>query len=164
MRRGCTLFYIGPSDQLRPAYQRLYTLQVSVQRATLAALAILALLMLGLYWVRPAETGYAWFAAANAAWAAHLWMLLEPRIFLSDIRMWAALPIVFLQWFTIFSAFFINRLPGCGGPRPQMGARGADLRRRVDWLAPAGAVQQLVRTRTCTCPALWSSACRSCGG
>lgn len=116
---GLYPFHVGPSDQLRPAYQRLYTLQVSVQRATLAALAILALLMLGLYWVRPAETGYAWFAAANAAWAAHLWMLLEPRIFLSDIRMWAALPIVFLQWFTIFSAFFINRLPGCGGPRPR---------------------------------------------
>ena len=114
---GLYPFYVGPSDQLRPAYRRLYTLQVSVQRATLAALAILALLMLGLYWIRPAETGYAWFAAANAAWAAHLWMLLEPRIFLSDIRMWAALPIVFLQWFTIFSAFFINRLPGCGGPR-----------------------------------------------
>ena len=114
---GLYPFYIGPSEQLRPAYRQLYLLQVSVQQASLAALAILVLLLLGLYWIRPAETGYAWFAAANAAWAAHLWILLEPRIFLADIRMWAALPLAFLQWFTIFSAFFINRLPGCGGPR-----------------------------------------------
>jgi signal transduction histidine kinase len=109
--------YIGPSEQLRPGYEQLYLLQISVQQATLAALAILALLMVGLFWIRPADTGYAWFAAATAAWAAHIWVLLEPRIFLDDTRMWASLPIVALQWFTILSAFFINRLPGCGGPR-----------------------------------------------
>lgn len=110
-------FYFGPSEQLRPAYRERYLLQVSVVRATLVALVILTLLMIGLFWIRPSETGYAWFAAATAVWAAHLWVLLEPRIFLADARIWAALPIVMLQWFTIFSAFFINRLPGCGGPR-----------------------------------------------
>jgi len=114
---GLERFYVGPTEQLRPAYRERYLLQVSVLRATLVALGILTLLMIGLFWIRPSDTGYAWFAAATAAWAAHLWVLLDPRIFLADTRMWAALPIVLLQWFTIFSAFFINRLPGCGGPR-----------------------------------------------
>lgn len=114
---GLFPFYVGPSEQLRPAYQRLHLLQVSSQQATLAALAILTLLMVGLFWIRPVDTGYAWFAAAMAAWATHIWVQLNPRVFLDDTRVWAALPIVMLQWFTIFSAFFINRLPGCGGPR-----------------------------------------------
>ncbi|HKU13284.1 MAG TPA: ATP-binding protein [Steroidobacteraceae bacterium] len=114
---GLFPFYVGPSEQLLSTYQRSYLLQVSSQQATLAALAILTLLMVGLFWIRPADTGYAWFAAAIAAWAAHVWLQLQPSIFLPDTQVWAALPIVMLQWFTIFSAFFINRLPGCGGPR-----------------------------------------------
>jgi signal transduction histidine kinase len=111
--------YVGPGDALKSAYRHEYLLRVPLQRATLVALLVMTLLMIGLFAVRPADTGNAWFAAANAAWAAHIWLQIEPRVLLPSTNAWFALPILMLLWFTIFSAFFIHRLPGCGGPRPR---------------------------------------------
>ncbi len=113
------VYYVGPSETLKPAFDHRHFLRVPVQRAILAALVIVTFLMLGLFAVRPADTGYAFFAAANAAWGVHVWMQLEPRVLIDDTRAWFSLPIILLLWFSIFSAFFIHRLPGCGGPRPR---------------------------------------------
>jgi signal transduction histidine kinase len=111
--------HVGPADALKPAYRHQYLLRVPLQRATLVALLVMTLLMIGLFVVRRTDTGNAWFAAANAAWAAHIWLQIEPRVLLPYVNAWFALPILMLLWFTIFSAFFIHRLPGCGGPRPR---------------------------------------------
>ena len=110
-------FYAGPAHSIRPAYAIANFLQVTLVRAAVVALVLIFLLSLGLFWVRPAETGYAWFAAATLCWAAYNAMLLEPRMLIPPPGLWFSLPPIALGWFTICSAAFINRLPGCGGPQ-----------------------------------------------
>ena len=94
-------------------------LQVTLVHAAIVAMLLISLLTLGLFWVRPVETGYAWFAAATLCWAAYNAVLLEPRILIPPAGLWTALPPIALGWFSICSALFINRLPGCGGPQPR---------------------------------------------
>ncbi len=108
-------FYAGPAQSIKPAYVYANFLQVTLVRAAVVALALICLLTLGLFWVRPAETGYAWFAAATFCWAAYNAMLLETRTLIPPAGLWFSLPPIALGWFSIFSAVFINRLPGCGG-------------------------------------------------
>jgi hypothetical protein len=56
--------------------------------------------VLELDWVRPAETGYAWFAAATFFWAAYNWLLLEPRILIPPAGLWFSLPPMALGFIT----------------------------------------------------------------
>ncbi|MGH8178591.1 MAG: sensor histidine kinase [Steroidobacter sp.] len=112
--------YVGPSQHLQPAYEYASFLESWLMRATVVALIVMSMLMLGLVWVRPADTAHVWFAAANLCWAGYNWLLLEPRIPISATGLWFSLPAIALGWFSICSALFINRLPGCGGPRPRM--------------------------------------------
>lgn len=109
--------YIGPSVDLKPAYDYAYFLQVSLMRATIVALSLVAILMLGLVWVRPTDTAYGWFAAATLFWALHNYLLIESRIPFPVPDLWFTLPVIAIGWFSICSALFINRLPGCGGPQ-----------------------------------------------
>ncbi len=113
-------FYAGPAQSIKPAYTYANFLQVTLVRAAVVALVLIFLLSLGLFWVRPADTGYAWFAAATLCWAAYNAMLLEPRILIPPPGFWFSLPPIALGWFSICSAAFINRLPGCGGPQRRM--------------------------------------------
>jgi signal transduction histidine kinase len=110
-------FYAGPAERVRPAYAYAHFLQVTLVRAVIVALLLIFLLTIGLFWVRPAETGYAWFSAATLCWAAYNWLLLEPRILIPPNGLWFTLPPVALGWFSICSALFINRMPGFGGPQ-----------------------------------------------
>lgn len=110
-------FYAGPAQSIKPAYAYANFLQVTLVRAAVVALVLICLLSLGLFWVRPADTGYAWFAAATLCWAAYNALLLEPRILIPPAGFWFSLPPIALGWFSICSAAFINRLPGCGGPQ-----------------------------------------------
>ncbi len=111
-------FYLGPAQQVKPAFDYLHFVQVSLLAATIAALGVVSVLLLGLFWIRPSDTAHGWFAAATICWALYNWLTLEPRVLLPNARIWFALPIISLGWFTIFSAHFVNRLPGCNGPRP----------------------------------------------
>ncbi len=113
-------FYAGPAASIRPAYEYAHFLQVTLVRAIIVALLLIFLLTIGLFWVRPAETGYAWFSAATLCWAAYNWLLLEPRILIPPNGLWFTLPPVALGWFSICSALFINRMPGFGGPQPRV--------------------------------------------
>jgi signal transduction histidine kinase len=113
-------FYAGPAASIRPAYEYAHFLQVTLMRAAIVALLLIFLLTIGLFWVRPAETGYAWFAAATFFWAAYNWLLLEPYILIQPAAVWFSLPPMALGWFSICSALFINRMPGCGGPQPRV--------------------------------------------
>ena len=113
-------FYAGPAESIEPAFAYAHFLHVTLVRAAIVALLLIFLLTIGLFWVRPAETGYAWFAAATFFWAAYNWLLLEPRILIPPWGLWFSLPPMALGWFTICSAMFINRMPGCGGPQPRI--------------------------------------------
>lgn len=113
-------FYAGPAASIRPAWEYAYFLQISLMRAAIVALLLIFLLTIGLFWVRPAETGYAWFAAATFFWAAYNWLLLEPYVLFPPAGFWFSLPPIALGWFSICSALFINRMPGCGGPQPRV--------------------------------------------
>jgi signal transduction histidine kinase len=112
-------FYVGPAQSIEPAYAYANFLQVTLVHAAIVAMLLISLLTLGLFWVRPTETGYPWFAAATLCWAAYNAVLLEPRILIPPAGLWTALPPIALGWFSICSALFINRLPGCGGPQPR---------------------------------------------
>jgi hypothetical protein len=112
-------FYVGPAQSIEPTYAYANFLQVTLVHAAVVAMLLISLLTLGLFWVRPVETGYPWFAAATLCWAAYNAVLLEPRILIPPAGLWTALPPIALGWFSICSAFFINRLPGCGGPQPR---------------------------------------------
>lgn len=111
--------YVGPSQDLMPAYAYASFLNVSLMHATVVALILISILMLGLVWVRPADTAHGWFAAANLCWALYNGLLLESRILIPATGLWFSLPVIALGWFSICSALFINRLPGCGGERPR---------------------------------------------
>ena len=113
-------FYAGPAASIAPAYAYAHFLQVTLVRAAIVAMLLIFMLTIGLFWVRPAETGYAWFSAATFFWAAYNWLLLEPRILIPPNGLWFTLPPVALGWFSICSAMFINRMPGCGGPQPRI--------------------------------------------
>jgi signal transduction histidine kinase len=112
-------FYLGPAQSIRPTYAYANFLQVTLVRAAIVALLLLFLLTIGLFWVRPADTGYGWFSAATFFWAAYNWLLLEPRTLIPPAGLWFSLPPITLGWFSICSALFINRMPGCGGPQPR---------------------------------------------
>jgi signal transduction histidine kinase len=112
--------YVGPATSIRPAYAYANFLQVTLVHAVIVALLVMFLLTLGLVWVRPAETGYGWFSGATFCWAAYNWVLIEPRILLPPAGFWFSLPPIALGWFTICSALFINRMPGCDGPQPRV--------------------------------------------
>jgi signal transduction histidine kinase len=112
-------FYVGPAQSIEPAYAYANFLHVTLVHAAIVAMLLISLLTLGLFWVRPTETGYPWFAAATLCWAAYNALLLEPRILIPPAGLWTALPPIALGWFSICSALFINRLPGCGGPQPR---------------------------------------------
>jgi signal transduction histidine kinase len=111
--------YVGPARSIEPAYAYANFLQVTLVHAAIVAMLLITLLTLGLFWVRPGETGYAWFATATLCWAAYNAVLLEPRILIPPAGLWFSLPPLALGWFSICSAFFINRLPGCGSVQPR---------------------------------------------
>jgi signal transduction histidine kinase len=112
-------FYFGPATSIRPTYDYANFLNVTLVHAAIVAMLLISLLTLGLFWVRPAETGYPWFAAATLCWAAYNALLLESRMLIPPNGLWFSLPPIALGWFSICSALFINRLPGCGGPQPR---------------------------------------------
>ena len=112
-------FYLGPAQSIQPSYAYANFLQITLVRAAIVALLLLFLLTLGLFWVRPADTGYGWFSAATLFWAAYNWLLLEPRTLIPPAGLWFSLPPITLGLFSICSALFINRMPGCGGPQPR---------------------------------------------
>jgi signal transduction histidine kinase len=113
-------FYVGPAASIEPTYAYAHFLHITLVRAIIVALLLIFLLTIGLFWVRPAETGYAWFSAATFCWAAYNWLMLEPRILIPPNGLWFTLPPVALGWFSICSAMFINRMPGSGGPQPRV--------------------------------------------
>jgi len=108
-----TPFYVGPSAQLLPAFGYAQFVQVTLMAGTVVALWVISILLLGLFWIRPSDTGNGWFAAATICWATYNWLLLEPRLLIPEPGIWFSLPPLALGWFTIFSALFVNRLPGC---------------------------------------------------
>ena len=109
-------FYVGPSALLLPAYDHAHFVQVALMAGTVVALWVVSILLLGLFWIRPSDTGNGWFAAATVCWATYNWLLLEPRLLIPEPGIWFSLPPLALGWFTIFSALFVNRLPGCQRP------------------------------------------------
>ena len=111
-------FYLGPSHEVKPAFDYLHFVQVTLLAATIVALGVVSILLLGLFWIRTCDTAHGWFAAATICWALYNWLTLEPRVLLPNTGIWFSLPIIALGWFTIFSVHFVNRLPGCKRPRP----------------------------------------------
>jgi signal transduction histidine kinase len=116
-------FYLGPSRELKPAFDYLHFVQVTLLSSTIVALGVVSVLLLGLFWIRTCDTAHGWFAAATICWALYNWLTLEPRVLLPNAGIWFTLPIISLGWFTIFSAHFVNRLPGCKRP-PRIVERG----------------------------------------
>lgn len=112
-------FYVGPAKSIEPAYAYANFLQVTLVHAVIVALLVMFLLTVGLIWVRPGETGYGWFSGATFCWAAYNALLIEPRILIPPAGFWFSLPPIALGWFSICSALFINRMPGCEGPQPR---------------------------------------------
>jgi signal transduction histidine kinase len=110
-------FYLGPASEVKPAFDYLHFVQVSLLSATIVALGVVSVLLLGLFWIRTCDTAHGWFAVATLSWAFYNWLTIEPRVLIPWPRLWFALPLVTLGWFTIFSVFFVNRLPGCQRPR-----------------------------------------------
>lgn len=111
-----TPFYVGPSQELKPAYDYGHFVQFSLMAGTVVALGVVSILLLGLFWIRRCDTGHGWFAAATICWAIYNGVLLEPRLLIPIPGVWFSLPPIALGWFTIFSAHFVNRLPGCRLP------------------------------------------------
>ncbi|MEO8016860.1 MAG: ATP-binding protein [Pseudomonadota bacterium] len=111
-----TPFYFGPSQELKPAYLYTHFLQFTLMAGTVVALGVVSILLLGLFWIRRCDTGNGWFAAATIAWALYNWILIEPRLLIPIPGVWFSLPPIALGWFTICSAHFVNRLPGCKRP------------------------------------------------
>jgi signal transduction histidine kinase len=109
-------FYMGPAHEVKPAFDYLHFVQVTLLAATIVALGVVSVLLLGLFWIRTCDTAHGWFAAATICWALYNWLTLEPRVLLPNTGIWFTLPIIALGWFTIFSAHFVNRLPGCQRP------------------------------------------------
>jgi signal transduction histidine kinase len=109
-------FYVGPSRELKPAYDYSHFVQVSLMSGSVVALGVIAMLLTGLYWIRSSDTENAWFAAAIACWALYNWVLIEARVLIPVPGIWFSLPAIALGWFTIFSVHFVSRLPGCRRP------------------------------------------------
>ena len=84
-------FYLGPASELKPAFDYLHFVQVSLLAATIVALGVVSVLLLGLFWIRPCDTAHGWFAAATICWALYNWLTLEPRVLLPYARIWFAL-------------------------------------------------------------------------
>ncbi len=59
-------FYSGLRKASSRAYAYANFLQVTLVRAAIVALLLIFLLTLGLFWVRPADTGYGWFCRGYA--------------------------------------------------------------------------------------------------
>lgn len=110
-------FYFGPASSIAPAHAYANFLAVTLVHAVIVALLVMFLLQVGLIWVRPGETGYGWFSGATFGWAAYNYVLIEPRILIPPAGLWFSLPPLALGWFSICSALFINRMPGCEGPQ-----------------------------------------------
>ena len=111
-------YYLGPSHEVKPAFAYLHFVQVTLLAATIVALGVVSVLLLGLFWIRTCDTAHGWFAAATSCWALFNWLTLEPHVLIPNAGIWFTLPIIALGWFTIFSAHFVNRLPGCKRPPP----------------------------------------------
>jgi signal transduction histidine kinase len=105
-------FYIGPAKALKPSFDYANFVQVTLMQATIVALCVITVLLLGLLWVRPSDTSNGWFAAATLVWALYNYLVIEPDVLLPSARVWYALPVLTIGWFSICSAHFINRLPG----------------------------------------------------
>lgn len=61
--------FIGPEHELRPDYEQLYFLRITLNQTMTLIIAAIGLLMLSLWWRRRQDTMYAYFGASALLWA-----------------------------------------------------------------------------------------------
>lgn len=101
---------IGPQDQLRPDFERARFFSVTVVRAIIVAMLVLAVLILGLFLLRRRDTVYGWFGLTLALWAIHTAHDQIEWIPIANRHVWFTLSYLSLGWFVIVAAIFVHRL------------------------------------------------------
>ena len=81
-------YYLGPAHEVKPAYAYLHFVHVTLLSATVVALGVVSVLLLGLFWIRTCDTAHGWFAAATICWALYNWLTLEPQVLLPSAGIW----------------------------------------------------------------------------
>ena len=103
--------YLGPRELLEPAYRAQYFFKVTSMQMIVVAIVLLALFNFALWWKRPRETVYAWFAGGLLFWAGYNLNYLLTR-WPVGAGAWQAVIHVFLGGFLFCMILFIHRLVG----------------------------------------------------
>jgi signal transduction histidine kinase len=116
--------YLGPRRLLEPAYQWHYAFKVTSMQMIVGTILLLALFSGALWWKRPAETVYGWFAGGLVCWAVYNLHYVLTRWPLSPAA-WTAVIHAALGGFLYCMILFVHRL---------VGLRPARLERVFLWL------------------------------
>lgn len=101
---------IGPADVLRPHYERQRFFGVTIVRVVIVAMTVLALLIFGLFLLRPDDSVYGWFSLTLLTWSLHTLHDQIEWIPIANRHIWFVLSYLSLGWFVILSAIFVHRI------------------------------------------------------
>lgn len=103
--------YMGPNEILQPVFELRYFYRATLAQFIVITLFLTSFLMLMLWWNRPSETIYAWYAITHLTWALHNLNMVVVNIPVST-RFWEWMMYVSMLWFPVLVSSFIQRFIG----------------------------------------------------
>ena len=100
--------FLGPDEFIAPYYEFRYLMRYTTAQFILLALVLTAVLMLMLWWHRPSDTVYAWYALGLLVFAAHNLKLVIIEIPF-DAHTWDLMIWITMLWFPVIATSFIQR-------------------------------------------------------
>ncbi len=103
--------YVGPDKSLRPFYQSLYTLKITVPIVTSIAAGLLAIATLLIYISQPVEPVYRWYGLGTLIWSVHNLYLFVANPPVPAVA-WDLFWHVSLGWFIVMIPPYVHGLLG----------------------------------------------------
>ncbi len=103
--------FLAPADFLYPGYQLKFFFRYTLLQFVIITLAVSALLLYALSWLRPSDRLYAWYALPLTAFVVYSlkYVVIEPPL---GELLWDRLMAAALLWFPVLAASFIQRFIG----------------------------------------------------
>jgi signal transduction histidine kinase len=107
--------YVGPSELLRPSYERRSFVQLQVSRFVTIGTAFMSGLLGMIWWLRRSDTVYGWLALGTLMWSGHSLKYHISAIPVSSLQ-WAGFLFVTAVGFSIAVSLFMLRFTGARQP------------------------------------------------
>ncbi|MGB1580351.1 MAG: ATP-binding protein [Nevskiales bacterium] len=112
--------YVGPDKALKPFFQSLYTLKITIPIVASIAACLLAIATLLIYISRPVEPVYRWYGLGTLIWSVHNLYLFVANPPVPAV-VWDLFWHVSLGWFIVMIPPYVHGLLGFDRPRLERG-------------------------------------------